>query len=95
MALWDFDVVRVGEGYVLACVIVVGVASNVFSLFVVRDKEARVIRNFSHLLQVRSQSRILSYVKRRFFYLAGGARRRQIDSIISDVEHTPLREEER
>ncbi len=66
MALWDFDVVRVGEGYVLACVIVVGVASNVFSLFVVRDKEARVIRNFSHLLQV-SQSRILSYVKRRFF----------------------------
>ena len=48
-----FDSLRYGEGYALSCIVVFGVSSNLFSIVVVRNKEAKLVRNFSHLLQVR------------------------------------------
>ena len=53
-----FDVVRLGEGYLLLPLVSFGVVTNVFSIFVIRNKEAKLIKNFSYLLQVKVVSQL-------------------------------------
>ena len=39
------------EGYTLLVVIIIGASANLFSLFIIRNRELNLIRDFSRLLQ--------------------------------------------